>query len=223
MAQNFFRYVPNFEYISRLPNENSIGDYVQVKNLFKRVKLRPEIFSDGTYFQRYRVLDGERPDFIADKVYGDSKYDWVILLSNNMINWETEWPLTQDGFYNYTISKYGSEQNVFETHHYETREVRNYANKVVCPKGLEVPQNFSFVFFDPNTNEERVATNITDEITNYMYEERLQDKKRQIYVLKPKYLPLVIDDMENLLPYKPGSSQYVSRMLVKGEDSRLFT
>tara|TARA_B100000900_G_C20143854_1_gene539038 strand:- start:160 stop:582 length:423 start_codon:yes stop_codon:yes gene_type:complete len=140
-----------------------------------------------------------------------------------MINWETEWPLTQDGFYNYTISKYGSEQNVFETHHYETREVRNYANKVVCPKGLEVPQNFSFVFFDPNTNEERVATNITDEITNYMYEERLQDKKRQIYVLKPKYLPLVIDDMENLLPYKPGSSQYVSRMLVKGEDSRLFT
>ncbi len=223
MAQNYFRYVPNFDYISRLPNENSFGDYTEVKNLFKRVKLRPEIFSDGTYFQRYQVIDGERPDFIANKIYGDSKYDWVVLLSNNIINWETEWPLSNSSFYNYTVSKYGSEEKVYGTHHYETREVKNYANKVVCPKGLEVPQNFSFVFFDPNTKEERIATQITDEITNYMYEERLQDQKRQIYVLKTKYLPMVIDDMENLLPYKEGSSQYVSRMLVKGEDSRLYS
>ena len=84
MAQKYFRYVPNFDYVSRLENAKSISEYVQTKNLFKRAELRPDIFNDLSYFTKYKVIGDERPDQVAYKVYDDENLDWLIMLCNNM-------------------------------------------------------------------------------------------------------------------------------------------
>ena len=222
MAKTYFRYVPDFDYVSRLKDFKHIGDYVRVKNLFKRVQVRPDIFNDATHFTKYTIVGNERPDNVAFKIYDDSNLDWLVLMSNNIINFESEWPLDQQSFYNYLISKYGTEENINSTHHYESKEVKNSQKRIILPKGLEIPKDYSITYYDPGTKTEKVASQISTEITNYIYEERLETKKRNIYLLKNEYIGLVLDDMDNLLQYEPGSTQYVSNKVVKGDNIRLY-
>ena len=82
---NYFKQVPNLEYVSRLPNAK-ISDYITVKNLFKRGNLADDIFQDLTIFTKYEIKGDDRPDNVANKVYEDPDLDWVILLANNIIN-----------------------------------------------------------------------------------------------------------------------------------------
>ena len=86
----YFRNVPNFEYVSRT-SDNNISEYDTVKNLFKRGKLRDDIFGDLTFFTKYQIVGDDRPDNVAFEVYDDEKLDWLVLLSNNIINVQTEW------------------------------------------------------------------------------------------------------------------------------------
>ena len=85
MATPFFQYIPDFEYVSRLPGA-SLGDYITVKNLFRRAKINPVIFNNLTNFTKYKIIGDERPDQVAYKIYGSQYYDWIVLLSNNIIN-----------------------------------------------------------------------------------------------------------------------------------------
>ena len=221
--KNYFRYVPNFDYVSRLPNSKYINDYVQTKNLFKRLKISEQIFGDLTFFQKFTVKDNERPDLVAYKVYKESNLDWLVLLSNNIINFESEWPMDQYTFNNYILNKYGSYENMYNTHHYETEEVRDGLGNVILEKGLTVPQDFSVTFTDGATGEETIAQGITSAITNQEYEDRILESKQSIYLLKPEYISLVIEEIENLMPYKEGSTQYVGSSLVKGDNIRLYS
>lgn len=91
MARQYFRQVPNFKYVDRNYNSKNIGNFTEVKNLFKRVKLRDEIFENLNFFSLYSIIGDERPDSVADKIYNDSKLDWLILLSNNILNFYNEW------------------------------------------------------------------------------------------------------------------------------------
>jgi hypothetical protein len=119
----YFRNIPNLEYISR--DDRSISEYTKTKNLFTRGKIREDIFGDLTYFTRYEIIGDERPDNIALKVYNDETLDWVVMLSNNILNLYDEWPLTQESFDSYLIEKYGSYNMLNATHHYETKEIRD--------------------------------------------------------------------------------------------------
>jgi hypothetical protein len=222
MAKKYFRYVPDFDYVSRLPGSKNISDYVETKNLFRRGKIRPDIFNDLSYFTKYKIIGDERPDNVAYKLYSDENLDWLIMLSNNIINPENEWPLSQQSFDNYLLSKYGSYENIYNTHHYETQEVKNSSQRVILQKGLEVPQDFSVTFYDSGRRTEVVATNVTDAISNYEYENRIQENRRNIFVLKPFYLNVVIEDIQKFMPYPEGSSQYVDSTLVRGENIRLY-
>ena len=76
MAKNYFKFIPDFDYVSRLPKAQSISDYLRVKNLFKRTKISQTIFDDLTYFTKYQIIADERPDNIAYKIYGDSNLDY---------------------------------------------------------------------------------------------------------------------------------------------------
>jgi hypothetical protein len=105
---SYFSQVPDFQYISRLPNSQSISDYITVKNLFKRGKIREDIFGNLQFFTKYKIIGNERPDNVAYKIYSDETLDWVVLLSNNILNVQTEWPLSQQGFDNFLLEKYGS-------------------------------------------------------------------------------------------------------------------
>ena len=223
MAKKFFRYVPDFDYVSRLSKAQNISDYIRVKNLFKRTKISEVIFNDLTYFTKYQIVSDERPDNVAFKVYGDSNLDWMVLLANNIINVQQEWPLEHNSYYNYLIGKYGSDAALQNIHHYETQEIKNSVGKVVVPKGLEVPSTFSITFFDTGLRvEQTVSTNIVTEITIQVYEDRLNDNKRNINIIKPRFIGLVIEEMEKLMKYQKGSTQYVSKNVVKGENIRIY-
>ena len=221
--KNYFQHVPDFEYVSRLPDRKYINDYIQCKNLFKRVKLSEEIFGDLTYFDKVIIKRDERPDNVAYRIYEDENLDWLVLLSNNIVNYESEWPLDQQSYDNYLINKYGSIAKVNDVHHYETREIVDSDGNLILPKGLEVNQNFTFTYYDSATTSEMVATNVTDEISNLQYEERIQEEKSGIYVLKARYLSVILDDISNLMPYKEGSTQYVGASLVRGDNIRLYS
>lgn len=219
-SKTYFQHVPDFDYVSRLPNSKLISDYVKTKNLFKRVKLSDEIFGNLTYFNKYTIKNQERPDSVAFNVYEDSNLDWLVMLSNNIVNLQTEWPLDQVSYNNYLLNKYGSYQNMYGVHHYETIEVLDTNKNVILPKGLEVPQDFSITYFDNGV--ERIATNVTGEVSNLVYEEKIQELKTNIYLLRPDYVSLIINEIESLMPYKEGSTQYVGSSLVKGDNIRLY-
>ena len=144
----YFRNIPDFEYVSRTADTKKISEYQKVKNLFKRGKLKNDIFNDLTYFTKYKIVGDDRPDNVAFNVYNDETLDWIVLLSNNITNIQTEWPLDHQSFYNFLIDKYGSEEQIHAVHHYETTEVKNTAQTIIVPKGLKVPKNYSIEFYD---------------------------------------------------------------------------
>ena len=224
---SYFRNIPNFEYVNRLPDSHSSSEYIEVKNLFKRGKIRNDIFKDVTYFTKYSIQGDDRPDNVAFSLYQDSGLDWVVLLANNIINIQDEWPLTQESFENYLLNKYGNEQSIHGIHHYESKEIKNSIGSIILKEGLHVPQYFTLKFLDANlgtyTEVGGAGDLITTEVTNYDYEVDLQNKKREIYILKQSYLNLIITDMERIMPYKTGSTQYVSETLVRGENIKIYS
>ena len=217
---NYFSKVPNFEYVSRLPDAN-ISDYIEVKNLFKRAFLREDIFQDLAFFTKYQIVGDDRPDNVAFKIYEDSSLDWVVLISNNILNIQSEWPMKQYDFDKYLLDKYGTYEKMNEVHHYETVEIKNGDGVVLVPKGLTVTEDFTFDYYN-FYNESYITEKPVNAITNLQYEEKLNDDKRNIFLLKPRYLSVVVDDLEDIMRYKKGSSQYKTESLKTADNIRLY-
>ena len=220
---SYFRQVPNFEYVSRTADTKNISEYSPVKNLFKRGKLKEDIFNNLTLFTQYQIIGDDRPDNVAFKIYGDSTLDWLVLLSNNIMNIQTEWPLDHQSFHTFLLNKYGSEEEILAVHHYESTEVKNTARATIIPKGIKVPKDYSIEFYDDRLERYTTVSNITTEVTNQDYELKIENNKRNIYLLKPAYINLILNDMSESMKYKEGSTQYVSETLVKGENIRLYS
>ena len=218
---SYFSEVPNFEYVSRLPDAK-ISDYITVKNLFKRGFLREDIFQDLSFFTKYQVIGNDRPDNVAFQIYNDSTLDWLVLLTNNIVNIQNEWPLANDSFEEIMIDRYGTYENLIGgIHHYETIEVKDARDVVIVNAGLQVESTYSVTFFDERAGDMKTVTP-TIPITNYQYEQKVNEEKRNIYLLKPKYLQVVRDDLEDLMTYREGSTQYVSETLKRAENIRLY-
>ena len=223
MDKSYFRNVPDFNYVSRLDGQKNISEYNTVKNLFKRARIRDDIFNDLMYFTKYKIVGDDRPDQVAYKLYGDSRYDWVVLLSNNVMNVASEWPMNQVSFYNYMIRKYGDESKFNDIHHYETKEIRDSIGRIITRAGLEVPKDYVVSYYDTELESQVTTTDSTVSFSNYDYEVSLEDDKRNIFVLKPEFLSVIKNDLDEIMPYKEGSSQFVSDSLVQGDDIRLYT
>ena len=220
--KNYFRQIPDFDYVSRLPG-SKISDYVKVKNLFKKGKLRDDIFQDVTVFTKYQIKGDDRPDNVAYDVYNDPSLDWVILLSNNIVNIQTEWPLPQNDFDKILLERYKTYENLYSgIHHHETTEVTNSQGVVIVPAGLHVASNYTTQYYDYYQDSVVDVNNAVVPITNYQYEEELENKKRNIFTLKSRYLDIILDDMQDIMPYKNGSTQYVSETIKRGENIRLY-
>ena len=331
MANPYFRQVPNFEYVNRTAGADDISNFINVKNLFKRGKLRSDIFGNVNFFTKYKVIGDERPDNVAFKLYQDPTLDWIVLLSNNIININDEWPLPQIAFDEYILDKYGSYDELHNgVHHYETKEVKDLKGAVVLQKGLKVPSSWrsngnftqtfttkvnqifatrntntvtvvlksgiddlkvgdqvlienvsetsyngrftiksttspdgtqvirftydlptipsvinptpsgteqvlftisgkvsagnasNYEYFDGSNYNTIAASNVITPITNYNYELIKENDKRNIYCLKPEYLNIVFNDMDDIMPYKKGADQYVTRTLKKAENIKLY-
>ena len=219
---NYFKKIPDFEYVSRLPDAK-ISDYIRVKNLFKKGYLKEDIFQDLTLFTKYKVQGNERPDNVAYKIYNDPSLDWIVLLSNNIINIQTEWPMDQYELDRYLLDKYGSYEKLNETHHYETFEITNSSGVKIVEEGLTVDSDFSVTFYDWMIDSLETKSGITNPVTNYEYEMKKEDEKRNIFLLKSDYVHVVKDDLTSIMRYKKGSTQYVSGTLKKAENIRLYS
>jgi hypothetical protein len=220
---SYFQRVPDFNYINRLPN-SKIGDYIRVKNLFKKGKLREDIFQNVAFFEKYQIVGNDRPDNIAFKVYNKSTLDWVVLLSNNILNIQSEWPLPQTDFDRFVLDKYGDYNTLYSgIHHYETKEIKNGQGVTIVPAGLHVSSPYSFSYYDFISSMQIETGDIAIPVTNYQYEEKIDNDKRNIFLLKPAYLNLVFDDMDEIMTYKKGSTQYVSESLKTGHNIRLYS
>ena len=213
----FFRELPNIEYLSVLSDRDSSLDYIKVKNLFRRVKVRDDLKKYFTIFDRVTVKDGARPDQIADIVYGNAELAWVVLITAGIINVNNEWPLSSYELYNYSLEKYGALLNA--TKHYETIEIRDQKNRLILPKGKIVDSDFSI----PNPNNpltDLTRNAIRIGISYYEYETRLNENKRELDLLKPRYLDQFLKDMRKIMKYS-RSSQYVSTRLIKTSNTRI--
>ena len=328
MTNSYFRQVPNFEYVNRTKGNKDISNYITVKNLFKRGRIRPDIFGNVSFFTKYKIIGDDRPDNVAYKEYNDSSLDWIVLLSNNIQNVQDEWPLPQSSLDEVLLEKYGTYEKLHSgIHHYETVEIKNSKGGIVLPGGLRTPNKwrtngnyiqaintkitqisgtdakvvtvtmnngiknlvvgsevliegvnktydgrfpvtevltigdivirFKYVlpsipevkqpeikgteqvtftvegtvgtgnayyyeYYDNNSYHTIPAANITKAVTNYQYEIDKEDAKRNIFLLKPEYLNVMFNDLDDFMPYKKGAAQYVSNTLKRGENIRLY-
>ena len=220
---NYFSKVPNFEYVSRQKNAH-ISDYITVKNLFKRGAIEPDILENLSFHTQYKIHGDDRPDNVAFEYYGTSTLDWLVLTCNNIINIQTEWPMLQNDFDRFLLDKYETYEKLNDTHHYETQEIKNSKGVIIVPKGLQVESDYSITYFDSNVEREVtvLSADCTTAVTNYTYEEKIEDAKRDIYLLKPKYLGVIKDDLAIAMEYKKGSTQYLSETLKLGENIKLY-
>ena len=160
-------------------------DYKLLPNILRRVKLRSGLRSGSFLFDDYDVKDGERPEDIAFKWFGDAQLHWVILMTNNITDRYYQWPLTQPQFQEHLTDKYGA-GNEDATHHFEktTDSGRTSSNG---------PNDYSHLV-ECNSDDGDPAI-----ITNRQYEQRKQDEYRSIRLLDTKYLSAFVEEFDNLI------------------------
>jgi hypothetical protein len=212
----YFRELPNLEYQSFLSSRQASDEYVVVKNIFRRAKLRDDLQNVFTLFDKYQIPDGARPDTVAEELYGSTQYDWVILISAGITRVRDQWPLSDRDVYNYAESIYGESLN--DIHHYETQEIKDSKGRLILPAGKVVDSTFTI----PNPSiptQNLTQSQVVSGISNYEYEVEKNNKKRGIYVLKKVYLQQFISDMRKAMTYDK-SSQYVNPNLIRTENTR---
>ena len=219
---NYFRRLPNLDYPSLLKDRESNTDFIQTKNLFRRTKIREDLFANFMQFDKYEIVGDERPDNVSEKVYGRDDLDWVVLLSNNIIDINNEWPLSQLQLNRFLSDKY-TPQELVSIHHYETLELRNDKNQLILPAGIVVDEDFSLEYLSggqiKSTNS-LVEGRPVRAVTFFDYENDLNEQKRNINVIKKDFLGMFIKDFERIMKYDK-SSQYVNRKLKRTENPRI--
>ena len=158
---------------------DSVGDYnfKEVTNILRRVRLRAKIKTNVMLFDTYDVKEGETPEMIADKLYGDPELHWVVLMVNDITDRFHQWPMNFSQFNQYVKDKYDDINGI---HHYEVaQESGNTSIKI-------------WVENDSDTNAYSGAT----AITNYEHELAEQDRKRKIRLLDVQYLDLFVNEFD---------------------------
>ena len=213
---NYFRKLPDLDYPSLLKTKQSNVDYVKTKNLFRRVKVREDLFGNFMQFDKYKIEGDDRPDNVAEKVYGTDEYDWIVLMANNIIDLKNEWPMANNDFNTYVTEKYTHEQLV-KVHHYETIEFRSKKNQLIVEGGKEVDVNFKVEYYDGGQMK---SVSPLKSVSYFEYETLKNDGKRNINLLKPDLIGLFLKDFNRIMKYDK-SSQYVNKGLKKTENIRL--
>jgi len=242
--QGYFSYFPNLAYVSRTTDRSSNDEFIPVKNIFRRPKLRDDLKNVITAFEDYIITGDDRPEQVSERVYGDPRYDWVILTTNNITKVRDQWPLSANDFQNYILAKYGTEERLSEIHHYVTELLLDDSFRAVVPEGLIVDSNFESRYLGdgseitysgtdlPNLSTVDNVGTVRDadgnvvshtnvfSVSNYEYEENQNEAKRRIKILQPQYLDVAVSDMRKIMKYTK-SSQFISNRLKEMYNPRL--
>jgi len=211
---SYFRELPNLLYPSFLPEKTSSLDYIEVKNIFRRVKIRDDLYGNFTVFQKYEIPENARPDTVAENLFGSANFDWVVLTVAGILNVRNEWPLSNRDLYKYAYNKYGDSLN--STRFFETTEVKDSSGRLILPKGKVVDSNFTI----PNPTNPSATLNPVVGISNFIYETRINEEKRNINVLREEYLQEFLDDMRQIMTYDE-SSEYLDEFVIKAENTNI--
>ena len=237
----YFRELPNIRYQSFLNHKKSTKDFVEIKNIFRRTKLFDYLSDNVSLFNKYVIEDGDRPDTIAESLYNNAEFDYIVVLVAGITNITHQWPLQDFQMYDFALAKYGSEENMNAVHHYETYEIKDSENRLILPPNLIVDSSFkidgSALRFGTNRftlisqagntqlddkNEYTVATdNIARPVTNYEYETIKNDESRKIDVLRNSYLTTFIDDFKEVIRYSKNS-HYMKGAIAKTENTNII-
>ena len=176
-------------YFSRFPlmvyDVKNNDNYKLLPDILRRVKIRQKINSSTMLFDKYDVKEGERPEDIAFKYFGDPELHWIILMTNDVTERYYQWPMSHRQFAEFLTDKYGA-GNEDAIHHYElTKDSGNTSS--------QGPSDYS------HKVEVNSDTADASSISNREYEERLQDKYRQIKLLDSRYITDFVDEFNNLI------------------------
>jgi len=174
----YFNLIPKIYYDSAGTGEPKI-----VTNLMRRVGVRAKIKTNTMIFDTYNVREGETPEIIAHKMYGDPELHWIVMLVNNIIDRYHDWPMAGAQFNSYLNQKYvdaDGNPNTGGVHHYEINQTSGDTKTTIEVTDL--------------TNYPNALT-----VTNFEYEQLRQDKIREIRLLDPRYKDLFIDEYQNLM------------------------
>jgi len=154
------------------------GDHKVVTNLLRRVGVRAHVKTNASLFDTYDVKEGDSPESVAFKMYGDSNLHWVILLLNDITDRYHGWPMSTPQFLAFVNEKYSDPNGV---HHYEISATSGDTTKKI-----------------------NIGTSNTDYpsatvITNIEYEEWSQDQIRQIRLIDPGYIQQFIKEFNDLM------------------------
>jgi hypothetical protein len=152
-------------------------------DIFRRIKIRSKVKDAYVLLDKYDVEPGESPETVAFKVYGSTDYWWVVCLTNNIVNRYYDWPMAYQQFEDFVKSKYANPDAI---HHYEKLQASGHTT----PEG---PADFDH-YVEVNSDDPQAQS-----VSNYEYEQRLQDKKRQIEILNPSYLPMFLNEFRKLI------------------------
>ena len=204
----YFSIVPNISYDEKpISYPFSESDFVTAKNFFRRYKLNDDVFSNAVFFKKYAIEEGERPDSIAQKAYGNPFYDWVILITNNLVNARYDWPMSNYEMYKVLESEYDDPYGTI--HHYEMDEIGPYK------AGQRVDETFYNGTHKLNIDGSIVTKNgneICRPVTIAEWFTDENEKKREIYLLKPGYLQPFVGDFRKQNKYKK-SGNYINQRL----------
>ena len=234
----YFRELPNIAYQSPLSHKLSSGDYIVIKNIFRSAKLMDYVRSSAISQQKLVLKDGDRPDTIAEYLYGDPTLDYIVILVAGITNINHEWPLQDYQVYDYALQKYGSEIEMNKIRYYETFEIRDSQDRQILPPNLIVDVDFKIYGSSTQFGSNRYnlisqagnnqlddkdeytvpADKIARAVTNLEYEYKINEEKREIDVLKNGYVQTFINDLRNIVKYDKNSN-YITSNLVSTENT----
>ena len=215
----YFRELPELEYQSFLSDAISSKEYLKVKNLFRRNKLRDDLQNVFTIFDKYEIVEGARPDMVAEEFYGDAELDWVVLMTAGIINVRDEWPLSNYRLYQYVEHKYGILE-LNEVRYYETKEIKDSNDRLILPAGKIVDEDFVLNYSDNGNKVSVSGLDVRRGVSNWEYETIENNKKSSIYLLKQGYLQQFLNDMREIMIYGI-SSEYVNESLIRTENTKV--
>jgi len=216
----YFRELPDVQYQSFLSDAISSQDYLRVKNLFRRNKLRDDLQNVFTIFNKYEIVEGARPDTVAEEFYGSATLDWVVLMTAGIINVRDEWPLSNYQLYKYAENKYGIE-NLSDINYYETKEVKDSNGRLILPAGKDVNEEFTLNYSDNGIKVSVSGISVRRAVSNWEYETIKNNKKSSIFLLKREYLQQFLNDMREIMIYGL-SSEYVNESLIRTENTKII-
>lgn len=181
----YFQQLPNIRYAQTI-NKAGVANYVEMKDFFRLMRVRDDIYAEDTMYYEYVVQNGQRPEQISYELYGDERYYWMILQVNDIYDYWNQWPLDQVELETFIKEKWGSKAD--DVAYYETPEVKNDEGTVLLEAGLVVPESFIFYYYpDPDSNDIMLSA-MPSAVTNRQDEVKKNDAKASINVIQKKYV-----------------------------------